>query len=93
MTVPAWFPWLLALSIFGLIAAEVISAVRTSRRPAAPEDGCCGCGADTCDAIVAPVKGRGEGYCWTCLDAWPADAEPLVTLGFTVLPGRERSAR
>ena len=86
---------LLAL-LLGFIADVVVSAVRDSRRPATPEDGCCGCGADLCDVIVAPnERGRGEGYCWTCIDTWPGPdtAQPLNQLGFYVFEGRGRDSR
>jgi hypothetical protein len=56
-----------------------------------PQDGCCGCGADECDVVVAPDdRGRGEGYCWRCVETWPADAVPVTDLGVRVFAGRER---
>jgi hypothetical protein len=58
-----------------------------------PSDGCCDCGVAECDVIVAPDdRGRGEGYCWGCIDTWPADAPATVDeLGIYVFPGRERA--
>lgn len=89
-----YLPAVLITLVLALIAAEVIAAVRRSRRPASPQDGCCGCGAAECDVVVdANEHGRGEGYCWLCVDTWPALAPSLSVLGMTVFPGRERSAR
>jgi hypothetical protein len=61
------------------VISIVVREVRESRRPPSPEDGCCGCGAALCDVRV----GGSEGYCWACIDSWPASA----------VPGRERGAR
>lgn len=88
-----YIPVLVIALVFSAIGAEVVSAVRASRRPPSPEDGCCGCGAELCDVVVGPDEcGRGEGYCWPCIRSWPADARPVVQLGFFVLPGRERGS-
>lgn len=82
-------PLLILITIALLITWQIVDAVRISRRPARPEDGCCGCGARECDVLVG--AGRGEGYCWACIDTWPAGGTPLDDLGVSVLPGRERS--
>ena len=82
-------PLLILITIVALIAWQIIDAIRTLRRPARPEDGCCGCGAEECDVLVGP--GRGEGYCWACIDDWPEEP-PLSGFAVTVLPGREREA-
>lgn len=67
----------------------VVREVRESRRPLSPQDGCCGCGAALCDVRV----GSSEGYCWACIDTWPASAVPAAEFGISVFPGRERGAR
>jgi hypothetical protein len=79
--------WIL-VAVLVLVALTVVDAIRTAR-PARPEDGCCGCGADLCDAIV----GRSEGYCMKCLNEWPAAATPLDQLGVVFFPGRGDGAR
>lgn len=84
-------PLLILVSGLVLIAWTVTDAIRLARRPAQPEDGCCGCGADLSDAMVGALKGRSEGYCSKCLDEWPADAGPLNELGVLFFPGRDRS--
>lgn len=84
-------PVLILIAATALVAWLVIDAIRISRRPLSPQDGCVACGAAECDVLVG--HGRGEGYCWPCIDTWPADGVPLARLGLTVFPGRERSAR
>lgn len=86
-------PLLALLVLFLLVGVEIASAVRRSRKPASPEDGCCGCGADTCDVLVGGRVGRGEGYCWSCCDTWPATATPVAELGLFIFPDHERAAR
>lgn len=71
-------------------APQLFYAVRSSRPAVSPEDGCSSCGADVCDVVVRGI----EGYCWSCIDTWPATAAgPLDQLGVNVLPGHERSVR
>lgn len=93
----AVLPYLLAVVLLWAAyaaVASVVEAVRVSHRPSEPGDGCCGCGAGVADVVVAPDdKGRGEGYCWECIDTWPADGEPLAEIGVHVFPGHERTAR
>jgi hypothetical protein len=82
-------PFALLAGLALLISLEVASAVRGSRRPTVPEDGCCGCGAATADVVIR----CGETYCWNCADTWPAGATPPAELGMRAFPGHERSAR
>jgi hypothetical protein len=85
----AALPYMLFAVVALAITCEVISAIRNHGRPTVPEDGCCGCGANLADGVLA----CGKAYCWTCLDTWPAEADSLDELGMQVFPGHERSAR
>jgi hypothetical protein len=93
-TLSDYTPVILVIVFMLLAAGSVVEQVLDSCRPPSPEWGCCGCGAAECDVVVAPDdRGRGEGYCWRCIDTWPADAPSPSELGFTVFPGHERTAR
>lgn len=62
------------------------------RRPAKPEDGCCGCGG-LGDLTVTGPHPDGfqitEGYCWSCYDASPILQE--LTREPAVFAGHERA--
>jgi hypothetical protein len=86
-----YLPLVILASLLVLTAGTIVGRVLQDRRHVpSPADGCCGCGADECDVIVDPdERGRGEGYCWSCINSWPDDAPSPSELGYIILPGRD----
>jgi hypothetical protein len=92
---PAWFAPRFLFLLYGYVLGPLWSL--TDRLVTwvmdRPASGCCGCGADYADATVyngmeeRPGYGRGESYCWACIDTIPALSPDLIK----VYKGRERN--